>query len=405
MKSEGRIFLRGQYYWMAYYNRGREYRESTEETDEKKAEKALKVRLREVGADKLGFHAFVGPRQKRFGVDEMLDALEKDYKLRGVNSPQLASHLRSVREYFGTMRAIDVTPEGVDEYIEERLKSGARPATINRSTQLFNQAFQMAVERKHLSHAPKVRRLSEKGNERKGFFSEPEFRAVVERLPTYLQDVALFGYLTGWRKGEICSLTWEDVEGDMIHLRAENSKNGEPRKVPLEGELSELIERCKAARIATVDGCEVNSKFIFHCGHKDKEGKVADHGVPVGDFRKAWQTACRRAGVGTLHCGSCNIPVDAERKCPKCKRTWAREELRYVGKLFHDFRRSSVRNMVRAGVPERVAMSISGHKTRSVFDRYNITSDADLRLAMVRTQANNRAVAAQRGQVLQMAGD
>jgi integrase len=179
-------------------------------------------------------------------------------------------------------------------------------------------------------------------NTRQGFFERDEFEALVVHLPPYLQDLARFGYLTGWRKGEITSLTWADVDyrGRVIRLRPEASKSGQGRLLGLEGELWQLIERRWAAR---------------HMGERLIPWMFHRNGVRIGNFRKAWGSACKRAGM--------------------------------AGKLFHDLRRTAVRNMVRAGVRERVAMAISGHRTRSVFDRYNIVSDADLRDAIVKTVA------------------
>ena len=110
-----------------------------------------------------------------------------------------------------------------------------------------------------------------------------------------------------------------------------------------------MIERRIAKR-------RLDCPLIFH-----RDGK------PVGDFRKAWQQACVRAGLG-------RFITDA-----------AGRVIGYEGKLPYDLRRTAVRNMVRAGVPERVAMEISGHRSRSVFDRYNVTSDRDLRDAVIKT--------------------
>ncbi|MBI3329789.1 MAG: site-specific integrase [Nitrospinae bacterium] len=179
-------------------------------------------------------------------------------------------------------------------------------------------------------------------NTRQGFFEREEFEAVVVRLPVYLQDVARFAYLTGWRKGEIASLTWADVDrsGRAIRLRPEASKSGHGRLLGLEGDLLDVIERCWAAR--TVGDRLV--PWVFH-----------RNGARIGHFPEAWVSACKRAGL--------------------------------PGKLFHDLRRTAVRNMIRAGVRERVAMTISGHRTRAVFDRYNIVSDADMREAVAKTTA------------------
>jgi integrase len=370
-RGDGRIFSPkgSRYYHCGYFLRGKEYRESTRETDPQRAEKFLRRRLKEVGADQIGKAAFVGPQQERIKVDELLDALEADYRLRGKVSPQFKSRLKHIRGYFGRWRAVEVTAEAVDGYILDQQRAGAAPATINRHTQLLAQAFKLAIERKHISSAPQIRHLSEKGNERHGYFSDADLRVLLQKLPDYLKDFVQFASLTGWRKGEVASLRWEDVEGEVIRLRGENAKNGETRSVSLCGELAELIARRKGQRILK-DGTEV--RMAAHVFHQKSE--------PVGDFRKAWATACVASGLGRFICGRCQQPASGHR-CDSCG-----GEVRYIGRIFHDLRRTAVRNMVRAGVPERVAMSISGHKTRAIFDRYNIVNEADQKEAMQRVQ-------------------
>ena len=363
MRGAGRVFTRTRspFWWIAYVYRGKEIRQSTEiphtdkspqktEANEKKAYKKLKDRLEEIAAEKRGGQPFIGPAQQRVTVKSLLDALEQDYKVREKCTPQFLSHLGRIRETFGAWRAVDVTAEDIDRYITDA-REAISPATINRGTQLLAQAFKLAVERKHLSSAlvPRIRHLLEK-NVRQGFFDDADFRVLVEALPDYLQDFTRFGYITGWRKGEIASLLWADVDGDVIRLRPENSKNKQGRSVPLrdsEGKLTEvggLIEDRRRARKFEGDQGTVFASHVFH-----------HNGQPIGDIRKAWATACKSVGLD--------------------------------GKLFHDLRRTAVRNMIRAGVPERVAMEISGHKTRSVFDRYNIVNERDKQEALARTQA------------------
>jgi integrase len=195
----------------------------------------------------------------------------------------------------------------------------------------------LAIENGTLNTAPRIQKLSEVGNARQGFFGAMEFRGVLSNLPEHLADFCLYAYLTGWRAGEVRSLSWADLDGDTLKLRAENSKNRTARTVPLVGELAELIER-RRAQMSPKTG------LIFH-----------HDGQRIGDFRRAWATACKLAA------------------CP--------------GRLVHDLRRTAVRDMVRAGTPQSVAMSISGHKTNAMFLRYNITSDADQRQALLNRQS------------------
>src|SRR2546426_9941247 len=114
-------------------------------------------------------------------------------------------------------------------------KKAAKPATVNRETQLLGQAMRLGVERQCLATVPAIRHLPER-NVRQGFFERPELEAVVANLPDDLRDVARFAYLSGWRRGEILTLRWSDVDRDgrIVRLRAEESKNGHGRVLALE---------------------------------------------------------------------------------------------------------------------------------------------------------------------------
>jgi len=269
MRGQGRVFERGEIPWIAYCFRGMERRESAADAirvaeskahrkftaDERwaVAQKLLEKRVCEVVSDVEGIKAFVGPQQYRITVGELLDDLEADLRLRAVRSlPGILSHLKRVRSAYGDRRAIDIGTATIDHYFESRLSEENPPAhaTVNRETGLLAQAFKLGVERQRISAAPKVRKLSEKGNARQGFFDQAVFDNVVRALPDYLKGFAQFGYYSGWRRGEIGSLEWSDVDmlGRVIRLRPEHSKTGEGRVLSLAGDLWNVIVRQWALR-------------------------------------------------------------------------------------------------------------------------------------------------------------
>jgi integrase len=385
-RGSGNIYLRSAVYWIRYWRRGRQFRESSGSNDPEVAQKKLDKRMKEIWAERQGLAAFV-PKAEKVYVDELLDELEKHYKLNGGRGlPQFQSHLKQIREAFGDMRAVNVTSKVIDDYIDDCLagdkKAGIRPkapTTINRETQLLGQAFRLGIERRQIVTAPHIRHLPER-NVRQGFFEKAEFEAVVAHLPEYLQDFARFAYLCAWRKGLIGSLTWADVDrnASVIVARAEHVKNGRAHKLVLEAELAAIVERRWTAReYQTPEGAAL-SQYVFH-----RDGR------PVGDPRKAWACACKAAGL-------LKPKLDKYGETVTVMVNGAKETAMVPSRLFHDLRRSGVRNMVRAGVREGVAMSISGHRTRAVFDRYNIISDEDLRQAVRQTTEHLAAQSTER---------
>jgi len=155
-----------------------------------------------------------------------------------------------------------------------------------------------------------------------------------------IKGVATFAYKTGWQISEITGLTGSQVDRKqgIVRLETGETKNDEARTYYLDSELKEIVDRQWTSRRRLLP-------YVF----LNRSGNDR-----IKRFDKAWKKACKDAEIGLRH--------------------------------FHDFRPTAIRNLVRSGVPERVAMIISGHKTRSVFDRYNIVNDTDLKLATIRQE-------------------
>jgi integrase len=311
-----------------------------------------------VWADKQGLQTFI-PKADRVRINQLLDAVQGEYERKKRRSlPSFRSHLKPIRAAFGDMRAVALTTKQVEDYQNRRQDEDKKaPATINREIHILARAFKLGRHRKEIIADPYIPRLTT-DNARQGFFERPDFEAVVRALPEYLQDFTRFAFLCAWRKGQTSSLKWEHVNRNAGEIIAPGQivKNKKPHKIVLVGELSEIIERAWQGREYEPARRPPGSAGLPRIGNGMLESEYVFHhnGKRIRDLRKAWASACESAGV--------------------------------PGRLFHDLRRSGVRNMVRAGVSENVAMKISGHKTRAIFDRYNISSDEDIREAMKQTQ-------------------
>jgi len=342
-RSEGCIYrVKNSANWyIKYYSHGKYHVEATGSADKKVAEKVLKDRLAKKTLGRLI------PGSSRVTFEDMEQYILDDYKTDGKRSlDRIKISLENLREYFSACRAETITTDKINIYKRERQAEDAANASINRDLSVLKRMFNLAIQAGRLSQRPYIPMLKEK-NVRTGFFEASDFLALREALPAYLQPVVTFAYYTGWRKSEVLDLRWSqvDLHEGIIRLRPEQTKTGEGRVIAIDGELLGVLQsQWNQRKILAVPG-QVNAAicpYVFH-----------HSGRPIRDFRSAWQNALKQTGLS--------------------------------GKIFHDLRRTAVRNMVRAGVPERVAMTISGHKTRSVFDRYDIVDEDDLKEAAKKT--------------------
>lgn len=315
--------VRSPYYFIRYYDgSGRQRKESCKSADPAVAERLLQKRL---GQIQLGLLP-----EKSARYEDARKLLLQDYALRQHKSLQVLKDksitiwgLPHLDSHFKRMRVTHIDSESMMKFIAARQKRGASNSTINRNLSLLRRMLHLAQRQKWLATVPHVPMMKE-GMARQGFVEREDFEKIRTALPAHLHPLVTLCYTTGVRLGEATSILWAqvDIPNKRIALHEGQTKSGKARVLPISSELGAMLVHGK------------NWLYAF----------------PAKNLRKEWIKATKAA------------------KCP--------------GLLFHDLRRSAVRNMMRSGVAQAVAMKISGHSTVYVFNRYNIVSEDDIQDAM-----------------------
>lgn len=325
-----------QVWWLDYSVDGRRYRESSKSRKRSDAVKLLKQRLGQTPEQ-------ASARAQKLTFGDLEAGIVAEYQREGRKSlGRLQAAFTHLREFFEGWTARAITAEALQKYADERLKA-AKPATVKYELAILRHAMKGRLNPRPTFPEIEVR------NARTGFFEQEEFAAVVKELPAEIKRIAVVAYYTGWRKNEILGLTWAriDFEHEVMRLEPNTTKSDKGRTFPF-GDLPQLAGALRAQRAFTEEVQRQVSAVIPWVWHREDGSRICK-------IDEAWKAARKRAG------------------CP--------------GKLFHDFRRTAVRNLVRAGVPEHWAMALTGHETPEVFRRYSITNEADLKQGVQRLAA------------------
>lgn len=297
---------------------------------------------------------------------DLLDLVKKEYEIAGFASlPSLNSRIQHLKDWFGYLRADRIVETDLLEYADFRRKCdrSASNSTINRELEVLRKALGIAK----LSHQIKIKKLPPP-TPRQGFFDDAKVAALCRALPEYLRAPVMFGYYTGWRREEVFGLEVKDVDFQVGEIRTWDTKNGRARVFPMDAVpgLRALLEAATSTKvILNVGVAETNRTSVNPSGMAAvmtyvffrRLKKSVRHRIV--EFRKAWATACRKAG------------------CP--------------GMLFHDLRRSAARNLELVGWPRSLIMEWMGHETEAMFHRYRIVSAADREIVSKRLAEAKKA--------------
>jgi integrase len=273
---------------------------------------------------------------ERATINDLCELVLADYKLRKLRDAEtvklrIEAHIKPA---IGSLLACRFRPHQVRQYVEMRRRESASDATINREFAIVRRGFTLALREDPplVRRAPYIPKLEE-DNIRQGFIEQGQYLSLRNALPDHLKTLLVVGYHCGNRLGELRKLHWNqvDLEAGEIRIQGSQAKAKRPRTLPIYGDMAEWLHWHAKQRVA---GCDL----VFHW-----------NGKPLGSHLKGWDRACTAVGLPDLH--------------------------------FHDLRRSAVRNMERAGISRHIAMQISGHRTESVYRRYDIVVEADLKAA------------------------
>jgi integrase len=352
-------------WWIRYCGPdGRRIAESSESRRKGDAERLLRQR---VGARENNLPVI--PNAERLTFNEAAQAVINDFIAN--NQRSIAVVRRRIEKhlipFFGGRRLVGITRDDVTAYIADRQKLGivghrgkrkgerisdVSNGEINRELQILKRIFNLAIDGGRIATRPKFKMLAEAAP-RSGFFEAEQLASVLAHLPAEIQPVIEFAAITGWRvPSEVLTMQWRQVdrEAGEVRLDAGSTKNGDGRTFPLTTELRRILDAQHAAHGDLKKAGHIFPFVFFRMVANGRGGEKSPKRITA--FGKAWKSACKAAG------------------CP--------------GRVPHDLRRTAVRNLTRVGVPQTVAMKLTGHRTDSVFRRYDIVSPHDLRVAVER---------------------
>ena len=353
-RGSGTITKRGKVWWIQVCVHGQRIRQSSESEKWEDADRLRNKLLGQKSRGELG-----GPNAK-VTVNTVLDRYLEVCTAQS-DTKDIYKYVTdaSLKPFFGKIRGNKVTSDHLLAYRKHRAGqktikgTPVSPSSINRELVILRAALRSAAHATPpvipLASIPRFTLEDERPFARSGFVVDDVFEKVLVEVPVHLHCITVCAYNSAVRVGELKKITWDQVDFEAGLIRLQKTKNGQPRSIPFMGEMETHLRKAKSSRDEFYPDCP----WVF-----------SNLGQQIKSFKGSWKASVKRAGYPAL--------------------------------LFHDFRRSGIRNLKRSGVSDSVAMRISGHLTDSVFRRYDIVDEADLADAADKIRAFRAARDAQK---------